>query len=249
MRLNCDDCAKRESYEQSFYKIYMSGKEDSLWDLRINWQRIITEQMPDNLKRKAYELSILSSQVEQIGMFNAAELLKQCQNYNLQMAIAQTVMDEARHMEVFTKYAYLTSGVVPNKLPTDNELGNHFSLLKSFDEIFLSHVYLENLALEQFFLYIEVFDSYLISDLYRGALSDEARHVALGVNYFRSKLTPELVDKLARHILGSRELLGVSLDGCRWIADLTGLPVKYINKRMIDRQDKFLKKIGISITW
>ena len=120
--------AKSAFYEQSFHKIYTSGKKESLWDLSIDWQRITTEKIPENLKQKAYELSILSSQVEQIGMFNAAELLKQCQNYNLQMAIAQTVMDEARHMEVFTKYAYLSSGLIPNKLPVDNELSNHFNV-------------------------------------------------------------------------------------------------------------------------
>ncbi|WP_068082247.1 hypothetical protein [Polycladidibacter stylochi] len=140
-----------------FSKIYQQGKKLGDWNQKIDWTRLHSEKMPDDLRKKSVFVSKSSSYVEQIGMANAALLLQRCEDINLKLGLAQAVNDEARHAEVFLRYAQELGAEIPPLETIQDELTPHFDALTDFDLIFLSHVYLENLALEQFNIFINSF--------------------------------------------------------------------------------------------
>ena len=239
-----------KTFDNPFARIYQKGKRDSLWDLEIDWNRAHQEKMSPKLEEAAYHVSSMSSHVEQVGMLNAAILLQNCTSFSLRLALGQAIMDEARHAEVFTKYAYLRGGKILTNGSDADELNDHFSNLDSFELVFLSHVYLENLALEQFHIFIEIFDGYLLSDLYRGALADEARHVALGVAYFQilCQKKPEYIPVLLNHLKENKNILGVDPVGIKRLAEMTGWPSEKIRLRMESREQAFIEKLKKEIS-
>jgi len=226
-------------------RIYERGKSAGSWEMNIDWNRLETENMPNELKTSSLRVATSSSHVEQIGMANAALLLCRCDDFNLKLGLAQAVMDEARHAEIFLRYAQAINGPVPAIGSAADELTDHFNSLDNFDLIFLSHVYLENLALEQFQLFIESFKGYLISDLYKGALTDEARHVSLGMSYLKDRVINGKLTKksIKNHIDKYNDLLGVSDEGCDWISNLTKISSGEIKDRMLTREYKFVSRI------
>lgn len=231
--------------DHEIIRIYNKGKLDGCWDTTIDWTRLSTEKMEEDIKRKSVAVATSSSHVEQIGMANAALLLQRCTDFNLKLGLAQAVNDEARHAEVFLRYAQYHDGPIQAAGAAADELTDHFNSLSDFNLIFLSHVYLENLALEQFNIFIKAFDGYILSDLYKGALLDEARHVALGLAYLKSQIKEGIlsIDELSLHIDKYQQLLGVSYEGCRWIAELCDIDAKKVNEKMLDRESGFLRKL------
>ena len=231
--------------DHEIIRLYNKGKKEGSWEKEVDWTRLETESMDSMLLKKSVTVARSSSHVEQIGMVNAALLLQRCKDFNLKMGLAQAVNDEARHAEVFLRYAQHFDGPIPSAGAAADELTDHFDSLTDFDLIFLSHVYLENLALEQFNIFIRAFEGYLISDLYKGALLDEARHVALGLAYLKSQIEVGVlaVETIHSHIDKYQELLGVSDEGCQWIAELCNLSARTVQDKMLTREASFMQKL------
>jgi 1,2-phenylacetyl-CoA epoxidase catalytic subunit len=228
------------------YDLYMTGKRKQTWDADLNWEMAKNDNIPNHLCEDAIIVASLSSHVELLGMENAADLLLQADDFSLKLSLGQAVNDEARHAELFSKYAILANGKIKDLSRTREFYIEHFEKLESFDEIFLSHVFMENGALEQFNLFIHAFtEKSLIGQIYKGAMQDEARHVQMGINYFRQRAenNPEKKKMITDHIEKFKSILHVNNDGINWLSRISGIPSGEINKRVQNRHDKFISKI------
>jgi len=234
-------------FDTELIKIYTRGKEKSLWDLSLPWEMAENDNLSETHKKLAIELASLSLRVEQIGMRNAAELLIQCDDLDLKLCLAQAINDEARHTEVFSRYVSLSSGKILGNDKTKDKFNDHFDSLNSFDDIFLSHAYLEALAMESFNVYQGIFgDDSLIGKIYRGVMIDEARHVAFGVSYFKKKaeLDPDLFVKYKEHFEKNKDTLVVSDSAINWLAEISGFSKDVISANFKKKAEGFLEKIS-----
>lgn len=244
--LDCNTLTSPSFLDTNHYKLYQKGKLSGLWDSNIDWSDAANDNLPERLKSFAVDVASMSAQVEVLGMRNAAQLLLRCDDFALRIGLGQAVNDEARHAELFAKYAILASGAVRDFTKTRDAYEEHFTRLSTFDEIFLSHVFLENGALEQFNIFVQTFgEQSLIGKLYSGALQDEARHVKMGVTYFRAKAASdqEYANFLERHIRTHSSLLQMNDGAAQWLSGLSGIPVLELNSRATKRHESFLRNV------
>ncbi|WP_353500391.1 hypothetical protein [Vibrio chaetopteri] len=244
--LNIDRLHDVSFLSDPHYKVYLKGKENIGWDRGLDWSLARNDRVPEGLHSFAIEVASMSAHVEVLGMQNAAELLAECSNFALKLGLGQAVNDEARHAELFAKYALLAGGDIRDCSKTQEVYDQHFGELRSFDEVFLSHVYLENGALEQFNVFISTFGEHsLIGQIYKGTLQDEARHVQMGVQYFKNKMTEDVsyADFVADHLADYREILHMNDNAVRWYSELSGLEESVIRQRIEQRHDSFIAKI------
>ncbi|EBG5190061.1 ferritin-like domain-containing protein [Salmonella enterica subsp. enterica] len=232
--------------EDKHYALYQKGKTKQTWDIGLDWGKAGNDDFPNDLKEDAVTVTSLSSHVELIGMEHAAELMLQATDFSLKIGLAQAVNDEARHAELFSRYAILANGHILDLSKTRELYLDHFQKLNTFDETFLSHVFLENGALEQFNLFIHAFgENSLIGKIYKGAMNDEARHVQLGINYFRQliKTKPAKKEMVYDHLTTFKKILHVNPDGIAWLSKISRIPGDIIENRVQARHDKFINKI------
>ncbi|WNK51667.1 ferritin-like domain-containing protein (plasmid) [Pantoea agglomerans] len=228
------------------YALYVKGKTKQTWDINLDWQKAVNDDYPEHLKEDAVTVASLSAHVELIGMENAAELMLQATDFSLKIGLAQAVNDEARHAELFSRYAIAANGSILDLSSTRELYLDHFQKLNSFDEIFLSHVFLENGALEQFNLFIHAFgEGSLIGQIYKGAMNDEARHVQLGINYFRQLISVNSAKKemVYDHLTTFKKILHVNPEGIAWLSKISRIPGEIIESRVQARHDNFITKI------
>ncbi|PSW17196.1 hypothetical protein C9I98_19500 [Photobacterium sanctipauli] len=244
--LKCEKMSELSFLTTGHYDIYLKGKEKQNWDRDLDWSLAEDDLIPEHLKDTAIAVASLSAHVEVLGMQNAAELLSDCEDFALKIGLGQAVNDEARHAELFSKYVMLANGNVQDLSKNTEIYDQHFSTLTDFDDIFLSHVFLENGALEQFNIFIQAFGSNsLIGQIYKGALQDEARHVQMGINYFREQIikNPYKVKKIKDHLNQFQNILHVNDAGINWLAEISGKSYEEIKNRVENRQSGFVNKI------
>jgi len=232
--------------EDKHYALYEKGKTKQTWDTGLDWCKAGNDDIPDELKEDAVTVASLSSHVELIGMENAAELMLQATDFSLKIALAQAVNDEARHAELFSRYALLANGSILDLSKTRELYLDHFQKLNTFDETFLSHIFLENGALEQFNLFIHAFGEIsLIGKIYKGVMNDEARHVQLGINYFKQliKNKPTKKEMVCNHLTTFKKILSVNPDGIAWLSKISRMPMDIIEGRLQARNNNFIHKI------
>lgn len=244
--LNCTKICDVSFLEDTHYQTYLKGKSQALWDSGLDWSMASDDLVPEHLKRLAVDIASMSAHVEVLGMQNAAELLAKCEDFSLKIGLGQAVNDEARHAELFAKYALLANGAISDCSKTQELYDNHFDSLSEFDEIFLSHVFLENGALEQFNIFISTFgEESLIGQIYKGALQDEARHVQMGINYFRQKVQQQSSyrDIWVTHLNTYQSVLHVNESAIRWLSEFSGIDLELLSQRIEKRQASFINKI------
>ncbi|MCU5771754.1 ferritin-like domain-containing protein [Erwiniaceae bacterium BAC15a-03b] len=228
------------------YGLYLKGKSKQTWDYGLDWDLASDDLLTDELRETAIVVASLSAHVEILGMQNAAELLIQCDDFSLKIGLAQAVNDEARHAELFAKYAILANGSIKDLSRTRDVFNAHFSALKTFDEIFLSHVFLENGALEQFNIFIHAFGSKsLIGKIYAGAMQDEARHVQMGIMYFRQLIEkkPTKKEMVKDHLKKFKSILHVNREGVEWLSEMSGISADEIEIRINRRHSNFIDRV------
>ncbi|MDC9581488.1 ferritin-like domain-containing protein [Xenorhabdus sp. PR6a] len=232
--------------DDKHYGLYVKGKSKQTWDVNLDWSRAINDSFPNELKKDAIIVASLSAHVELIGMENAAELMLQSTDFSLKIGLAQAVNDEARHAELFSRYAIMANGEILDLSNTRELYLDHFQKLNTFDEVFLSHVFLENGALEQFNLFIHAFgEGSLIGQIYKGAMNDEARHVQMGINYFRQLIASDPLknEMVENHLNTFKKILHVNPEGIAWLSKISRIPADDIERRVQARHDNFINKI------
>lgn len=244
--LKCDRMNIVRFLNEPHYQTYLKGKECSYWDKDLNWDMARNDNLNEDLKSLAVDVASMSAHVEILGMQNAAELLSQCSDFALKISLGQAVNDEARHAELFAKYATIANGYIKDFSKTQEVYDEHFNNLNTFDEVFLSHVFLENGALEQFNVFVNTFgEDSLIGQIYKGALQDESRHVQMGIQYFKRKILLEhgFSDFIYNHLNNYRNILHMNQAAIDWFSQLSGISSEQIKDRIEKRHDSFINRM------
>lgn len=147
---------------------------------------------------------------EQTGMVIAAMLVQETGDAAARLGMATATADEAKHAEVFARYATLLGGEV--KPPTDTEDGLYQGLRAIADPYsrFLTHTMLEWMALDEFALLKKLFAHDPLGGIYASVRRDEARHVAMGLQYLYRESPGRSAAELEMIAQRGLELVGLS---------------------------------------
>jgi hypothetical protein len=120
---------------------------------------------------------------EQTGMLVAAMLVQEAPDAAVRLAMATATSDEAKHAEVFAGYATLIGGSIDEPTEAAEDLCASLKSIADPFGRFLTHTMLEWLALDEFALLRQLFPDDPLDQIYHNVRSDEARHVAMGLEY------------------------------------------------------------------
>ncbi len=132
---------------------------------------------------------------EQGALLVASQLVSCAPTYNAKLYASSQAFDEARHVEVFTRYLNEQVGL---RYPISNELKSLLDKILTdarWDLKFIGmQIVIEGLALSAFNAIKAITPSKVLHDILDLVIRDEARHVTFGVNYleeFVSTLSEE----------------------------------------------------------
>ncbi|PQQ37344.1 hypothetical protein C6H68_13265 [Photorhabdus luminescens] len=76
-------------------------------------------------------------------------------------------------------------------------------------------------------------------------MQDEARHVQMGITYFREIIekSPAKREMVRDHLTTFKKILHVNKDGISWLSNISGIPADEIETRIKNRHDNFVNKI------
>ena len=121
---------------------------------------------------------------EQGALLVASQLVSCAPTYNAKLYASSQAFDEARHVEVFTKYLNDQVGL---RYPISNELKSLLDKILTdarWDLKFIGmQIVIEGLALSAFNAIKAITPSKVLHDILDLVIRDEARHVTFGVNY------------------------------------------------------------------
>lgn len=121
---------------------------------------------------------------EQGALLVASQLVSCAPTYNAKLYAASQTFDEARHVEVFSRYMSDRAGL---RYPISNELKSILDKILSdqrWDLKFIGmQIVIEGLALSAFNTIKAVTPDAVLHDVLSLVIRDEARHVTFGVNY------------------------------------------------------------------
>jgi ribonucleotide reductase beta subunit family protein with ferritin-like domain len=156
----------------------------------------MSDQDKDNFNKHMHAWTI--SQFlhgEQGALLVASQLVSCAPTYNAKLYASSQAFDEARHVEVFTKYLNDQVGL---RYPISNELKSLLDKILTdsrWDLKFIGmQIVIEGLALSAFNAIKAITPSAVLHDILDLVIRDEARHVTFGVNYleeFVSTLSEE----------------------------------------------------------
>lgn len=162
----------------------------STWNMGdLPWNDVVA--LPREKFELAAHLSSQSSYAEEAGMLIAAKLCRCIEDRDVRRLMAQQAVEEARHSELFERYARMRYGCVSTPSPPIFGL---LELLESFDDpnrLFLIHTMFEGVALDQFSFLRESYSEDLLGEIYKLVRTDEANHVSMGIQFLKRSL-PEL---------------------------------------------------------
>lgn len=143
-------------------------------------------------------------------MVIAAMLVQETEDAATRLGLATATTDEAKHAEVFARYATLLGGEI--KQPTETEDGLYRGLQAISDPYarFLTHTILEWMALDEFALLKKLFAHDPLGSIYAAVRRDEARHVAMGLQYLYRESATRSAAELEMIAQRSLELVGLS---------------------------------------
>jgi hypothetical protein len=121
--------------------------------------------------------------VEQTGMSVFGMMIQEAPDADVRLSMATVISDEAKHAEAFARYAVLVGGSIGEPPESVEDL---CSLLRTIPDPFarfLTIAMLEWLALDQLALLRQLFAGDALYEIYCNVRKDEARHVAMGLEY------------------------------------------------------------------
>lgn len=189
-------------------------------------------------------LALQGSYTEEVGLLVAARLIEMVEDLPMRYCLGVQAADEAKHSEVFARYIDQWSPrIAGNAVPPQKPLKLLHDLLNRVDtiELFVLHTMLEGLAMDQFGLLTNAFKGDTLGQIYRYVRKDEARHVAMGMDFLNSalrRITPdEALTKLekCRAELFTIAHVDDTLFDC--MAKLTGCASSDINRRITSRAE------------
>ena len=181
--------------------------EDLPWDTSVDLEADLFEvdpawaqadwytKLPEKARRRLtaeYNSNLLSNFIhgEQGALTAASQLVSAVPMMDSKLYAASQVFDEARHVEVFSRYV---DEKMPNRYPCTQNLFNLMQAItieSRWDFKFLGmQLIVEGLAIAAFSSLMQRTREPLLKELIRRVLQDEARHVAFGVLSLREYYT------------------------------------------------------------
>jgi 1,2-phenylacetyl-CoA epoxidase catalytic subunit len=137
----------------------------------------------------AWYITSQSSFAEQTGMLAAAMLMIEAPDLATQLCYSTAVLDEAIHIEAFSRSAIRLKGTVK---PPDNHFREQRSIALNPESSYLTrltiHTLLEGWATDEFAIFADAFKNDLLGEIYTRVYSDESRHVRIGLSCIRKLL-------------------------------------------------------------
>lgn len=196
--------------DSASFNLYNRAKKSN-WDPRDVVPRNARPDLaaPEDLE---FRWALASGHVyaEQTGMVVAAMLVEETQDAAARLGLATATADEAKHAEVFARYATLLGGEI--KPPTQTEDGLIRGLQAIADPYarFLTHTMLEWMALDEFALLKRRFADDPLGGIYASVRRDEARHVAMGLQYLYRESASRSREEIEMIASQGLELVGLS---------------------------------------
>lgn len=184
------------NHQASLHQVQRMPASNWQWeDLPWNTPVKLTEEQ---LKLSHY-LASQSTYAEEAGLLIAAKLCRVIEDRDLRRLMAQQAAEEARHSEVFERYAQTRFGHTSPPTPSIEKLLTTLESIENPNQLMLIHTMLEGVALDQFGLFYEAYQGDLLGEIYQAVRTDEANHVAMGIQYLKRalpQLHPDDVDSL-----------------------------------------------------
>jgi hypothetical protein len=214
------------------------------------WYRALDWSEKSNLSARRQELACRiasqSSHAEQIGMLTAAALLLQASDPVTRLALATAVRDESVHVHAFSTYAAARGGRVDAPVKAHDAIEDWLlGVEMGFLDRLLMHTLAEGFATDQFYYLSLAFQDDLLGKIYKGVLSDESRHVRLGMEAVACHLSTEKVT-INFEAAGERalRLSGTNDEMFAGVAEIAGTSMGRVRERYLRRLSQRLQKMA-----
>lgn len=227
--------------------LYEASRAKSLWlpDRDIDWNK--TSQLTDEKKELACQLANTGTYTEEIGLLVCSRLLMQIDDLPGRYALALQIADEAKHSEAFTRYAHRTSGSLPPPSHNVDKIRKDLEAIENPTALFFLHTLLEGTAFDQFSYIAPVFEGDPLGEIYKHVIRDEARHVAMGVDYLKfalhRDLSDEVIDTLKWCEANIFTIGFINPQLMSWLAEISGKPSSDINRMFKERHQSRIERI------
>jgi len=228
-------------------KLYERARAKSLWrpDVDIDWDRPST--LDDDKRELAANLACTGTYTEELGLVTCARLLTELDDLPARYALALQITDEAKHSEAFTRYAHRMNGTPPPVPEGVLKICSDLESIENPTALFLVHTLLEGFAYDQFSYMRPAFEGDPLGDIYKYVIADEARHVAMGMDYLRfalyQDLSDEVMDTLDWCEANVFAIGFVNPELMTWLAEISGKPSSDISHTFETRHRSRIDRI------
>ena len=228
-------------------KQYEHARANALWrpERDIDWDR--PSPISDDLKEVACYLAWCGTYTEEIGMLTCARLLMALDDVPGRYCLAMQTADEARHSEAFTRYVHRVQGDPPPPPEGVSQIMNDLEAIENPTALFVVHTLLEGFAFDQFSFIEPAFAGDPLADIYGYVRRDEARHVAMGIDYLsfalRRDTSDEVIDTLNWCKANVFTIGHITPEFIDWLVKITGKPSSDICKTFKARHEARLQQI------
>lgn len=224
-------------------KHFHSALRHKSWFHNLDWSQQIT--LTTKQQELAHSIASQSCHAEQIGMLTATALLLQADDPMTRLTLATAVRDESVHVHTFSSYATLRGGFIEAPIETHDAIQDWLLGKKMpFIDRLLMHTLAESFAMDQFYFLSLAFRNDLLGTIYAGVLSDESRHVRLGMEAVACYAAKENItidfNKVGADAL---RLSHTNDDMFTSIAEIVETPVADVRERYLSQLSQRLKKL------
>lgn len=238
----------RDDFNGQSFRLYEQARRRGTWKPAsdIEWKRI-RDTDPRKLEL-SWRIACQGVYAEQAGLITAAELLAETEDLMCRWVLATAVSDEAKHSEVFARYAMQVGGEIA---PAKEAVLDLFSGLQGLDNPvakFLVHTLLEGFAGDEFTIFLSTFQGDLLGDIYHRVREDESRHVVIGTEYLARRLRDpdceeilETIDRYSQHAL---DITGIGdFNSYSFLAELAGKTPEELHQWFLSRHAHRMSRI------
>ena len=173
-------------WQATMSRHYVSARQHAKWSPNdIGWT---DGDLSAAWREWSWRVTSASVYAEQTGMIMAAKLSYEVDDLPARMCLATAASDEAKHIETFAKAAEILGGHV---MPVREDTGAVYDQLiglPDWMDRFVIHTLLESYAADEFLLIGRRLGMSFPGQCYRFVRRDEARHVAMGLDYLAFRL-------------------------------------------------------------
>ncbi len=234
--------------KSSAFRIYEKARRVAHWNPKTDIDFDKTLIVSQDRQELAWRIASQSVYTEEVGMMAAARLLTEVDDLPIRYCLAVAVSDEAKHSEVFARYALVRGGTIaPDGEPVNNLFGQLESIRDPFAR-FVTHSMLEGLASDEFALLKIAFKGDVLEEIYRYVSTDEARHVAIGLDYMSTVLRDSAFEEHA-HSLKEYGRVALEISGLNnreaqvWLADLAGKDPDNVARWLLSRHRQRIDRL------